>query len=799
MSTLTTVLAMMGVLTLLAQNENSGYDMTMSIDMSSHEADISPTLYGVFFEEINHAGEGGLYGELLGNRSFEDKQMPEGYHVEGDRIIPPVHTNYGTGKPSECSFPWPKAEVPDWQLNLEGEAIATMHTTTSEPHFTSAPTTLKVMVEKKGKSVSLTNAGFWGMGIRLEAQADYRLRMIVKGTSKKPLLISLEDADGKRIGSAKLKLKGNGKWQDEVLAIKADEACSDARLVIAFPEAGNYDFDYISLFPVDTYKQRENGMRRDVALMIDSLHPKFVRWPGGCVVEGITLNNRFEWKKTLGDPASRPGEYDSWGYRNSYGFGYKEFLDFCEDLGAKAMYVCNVGMACTGRTGEVCKEEEVETYIQDALDAIEYAIGDSTTVWGAVRCKAGHPQPYPLEYVEIGNENFGPIYERRYNQFYQAIKARYPQLTLVSDYGFEGNQTAEHFDMVDPHWYVEPERFFHDAYLFDTFDRKKNKYKVYVGEYACNDGVGTGNMLAALSEAAFLTGVERNSDVVRMASYAPLFEHKGDRAWPVNLIWISNEQVVGRSSYYVQKMFAGNVPDYNLKTDISIRPETEHEALTDYDGYISIEPRPADWQMSEDVKYGPGTIVEFKARGNEAYTFYWGKTKQNLEKALALNIGKKSGALSIDRVYWNNAYPYVSQPIDVPSDSTMRHYRLEILRDGIICSIDGREIWHYQTPLVNRRFAVAGFDKTRQEVIIKAVNASDEPCKMHINLTNGKVESTGQTIILKADSNQDENSYDDPFRIYPKETELKGISPSFNYQMAPNSVNILRLKVIEHI
>ena len=776
------LVAMMGVLPLLAQNENHGYDMTMSIDMSSHEADVSPMLYGVFFEEINHAGEGGLYGELLGNRSFEDKQMPEGYRVEGDRIIPPVHTNYGTGKPSECSFPWPKAEVPDWQLIFEGEAIATMHTTTNEPHFTSAPTTLKVKVEKKGKSVTLTNAGFWGMGIRLEAQADYRLRMIVKGTSKKPLLISFEDADGKRIGSADLKLKANGKWQDEVLTIKADEACSNARLVVAFPEAGNYDFDYISLFPVDTYKKRENGMRRDVALMIDSLHPKFVRWPGGCVVEGITLNNRFEWKKTLGDPASRPGEYDSWGYRNSYGFGYKEFLDFCEDLDAKAMYVCNVGMSCTGRTGEVCKEEEVEAYIQDALDAIEYAIGDSTTVWGSVRCKAGHPQPYPLEYVEIGNENFGPIYERRYNQFYKAIKARHPQLTLISDYGFDGNHTAEHLDMVDPHWYVEPERFFRDAYLFDSFDRNKNKYKVYVGEYACNDGVGTGNMLAALSEAAFLTGVERNSDVVRMASYAPLFEHKGDRAC---------------SSYYVQKMFAGNVPDYNLKTDISIRPETEHEALTDYDGYISIEPRPAEWQVADDVKYGPGTIVEFKARGNEAYTLYWGKIKQNLEKALALNIGKKSGELSIDRVYWNNAYPYVSQPIDVPSDSTMHQYRLEILRDGIICSIDGQEMWHYQTPLVNRRFAVAGFDNIRQEVIIKAVNASDEPCKMHIDLTNGKVESTGQTIILKADSNQDENNYENPFKICPKETELKGISPSFNYQMAPNSVNILRLKAVE--
>lgn len=225
-------MAMMGVQTISAQNANDGYDMTMSIDMSSHEADISSTLYGVFFEEINHAGEGGLYGELLGNRSFEDKQMPEGYRVEGERIIPPVHTNYGTGKPSDCSFRWTKADVPDWTID-NGQ----MQTTTTNPHFPSAPTTLKVTANEKG--AKLTNAGFWGMGILLEALADYKLRVIVKSKLKEPLSIQLTNEDGKVIGRQSLKLKGSDSWQDEVLTIKADEACNNARLVIAFPEAGN--------------------------------------------------------------------------------------------------------------------------------------------------------------------------------------------------------------------------------------------------------------------------------------------------------------------------------------------------------------------------------------------------------------------------------------------------------------------------------------------------------------------------------------------------------------------------------
>jgi alpha-L-arabinofuranosidase len=352
-------------------------------------------------------------------------------------------------------------------------------------------------------------------------------------------------------------------------------------LYVIFNGSGTVWIDYISLFPESTYKNRPNGLRRDVAEFLEAMHPAFIRWPGGCIVEGISLINRVEWKKTLGDPADRPGQYDTWGYHNSYGFGYHEYLQFCEDIGAKAMFVCNVGLGCQYRVGDACSEGEVQYYINDVLDAIEYATGDKSTSWGAKRVAAGHPDPFPLQYIEIGNENWGPVYNKRCDMFYKAIKARYPQLTLISNHGLTSDMTGvEKVDMIDPHWYVEPDYFFKNTRIFDTVPRKD--HLIYVGEYACNQKVGGGNMLAALSEAAFITGMERNSDIVRMASYAPLFECRNDRTWPVNLIWYDNLQVVGRSSYYVQKVFAENRPSRNLHSEIHQRGDIPSDSLRQF-------------------------------------------------------------------------------------------------------------------------------------------------------------------------------------------------------------------------
>ena len=217
----------------------------------------------------------------------------------------------------------------------------------------------------------------------------------------------------------------------ERCARNVDSSRARYKLALEFDAPGTIWVDYVSLFPENTFNNRPNGLRRDVADMLVGLRPSFFRWPGGCVVEGITLDNRFEWKKTLGDPAARPGEYSTWGYRCSYGFGYYEMLQFCEDIGAKAMYVCNVGLGCQFRMGDACPENEIAFYMDDCMDAIEYALGDETTEWGARRAADGHPAPFPLQYVEIGNENWGPEYDRRFDMFYKAIKEKYPELILI--------------------------------------------------------------------------------------------------------------------------------------------------------------------------------------------------------------------------------------------------------------------------------------------------------------------------------------------------------------------------------
>lgn len=819
-------------------------DMTLNVDLTSHEADVSPSMYGIFFEEINHAGDGGLYGEMLMNRSFEERALPDGgYTVENGELVSPPVVNHAVGRPTVGRYRWGTDPYPGWEIAKRGAAEAEAELVTEQPNFSTAPTSMKIKVSRLGEGISLVNKGYWG--IALQKGASYRLRMFVRHTGVAGNLdVRLLGQGGNELGKATLALAADGGWHEYTATLAVSDTTTVGRLSIDLPAEGTYHFDYVSLFPTDTYKGRANGMRRDVAEMLEGLHPAFIRWPGGCIVEGITLLNRVEWKKTLGDPAARQGQYDAWGYRNSYGFGYKEFLDFCEDIGAKGMYVCNVGMACQGRSGEVCSDKEAEAYLQDALDAIEYAIGGTDTEWGAVRAKEGHPAPYPLAYVEIGNENSGPVYDRRFNMFYDAIKAKYPQLTLISNHGIGGIGEARRTDMIDPHWYVEPEYFFKNTTIFDQHPR--GNYKVYVGEYACNQGVGGGNMLAALSEAAFITGMERNADLVTMASYAPLLENRNDRGWPTNLIWMSNSQVVGRSSYYVQKTFAENRPDYNLHIEGTVEAE-EIEPFVDYDGYIGMGTwntqtqfrnlkvtdaagntqeadmtDPSQWEVGfgnwaqengvytqtggenrttliwKSGKAGKGSVIEFEANklgGYEGFLFYFGLQDTTLKKGYMLNVGGWGNTSTAIEVVRDNNSSVMSEKVPDKLDENQWHkIRLVITEHGADYYIDGKLILSHQNAPLQRKFYLAGYDEQAGEVVLKVVNASDKPCRTLINLNGGNVESKGRVITLSAASKEEENSFDEPFRIAPQETEYDGFSFSFSYEFVPNSLTVLRVK-----
>lgn len=812
-------------------------EATIRIDLARRGADIPASMYGIFFEEINHAGDGGLYAELIQNRGFEDSSVPEGYTVKGDRIFPPTdRANHLTGaRPHpDLSFRWNPDPIPAWRFEqLEGSG-ASAELTREYPLNEASPTALKVTLPEKGR-ISLSNCGFWGMNI--EKGKGYYLRMNTSNGNRFEgrAILKLVAEDGTELCNRPLAIDPDRTWCEYTGQLTATGSDPHARFVIELEGTGTLLLDYVSLFP-ETFCNRINGLRNDIAQTLEALHPAFVRWPGGCIVEGIDLSNRIEWKKTIGDPKNRPGIYDTWGYRATMGFGYHEFLQFCEDIGAAGMFVCNAGIGCQGRVGDACREEDLDAFIQDALDAIDYALGDGTTEWSRKRVENGHPEPFPLQYVEIGNENWGPVYEKRYDRFYRAIKAKYPRLTLISTLGLSGQHRHERVDMIDPHWYVAPEFFLSSSRLFDQQER--GGYAIYVGEYAVNQQVGGGNLLGALAEAAFLSGMERNSDLVKMASYAPLLENVNDRVWPTNLIWFDSHRVMGRSSYHVQKMYTENRPDYNTATEfeqprsgvqVSGRiglggwnTDNEYRELkvTLPDGRV-IEadmergwtPKGGTWSAADGTlsQEGPGVMrwsiwdspeefsdcsISVKARkksGDEGFILYFGMQG---ETGYVLNIGGWGNQTTAFQRMVGADMPQIPNNI-AQQVETGRWYdiRIDIHGDSFTYSLDGKRMLEARIEQ-SRQYVVSGYDETTGEEVIKFVNATEKPFTAGIELAGAEsVGRIGKAIVLTSGDPSDENSLDNPEKVVPEERVYKGFSDRFTYTFAPWSFTVLRIKV----
>lgn len=824
-------LAMLG-----ACSERAGNELII-IDLKKKGAPIASSMYGIFFEEINNAGDGGLYAELVMNRSFEGLEMPEGYKAEGDQLIPRQVKNHQTGHVDKQTFKWTTEAVPGWSLET-AQSLATMKLTKERCKFPAAPNNLKVQIKSLKDNVFLINRGYWGMN--LIGGDNYLLRTIIRPSDDYKGSISLMLLSEKGELLAKTELNGlrSNEWNDVETTLVPSGSDARARLSIEFNSTGTVWLDYVSLFPEKTFHNRPNGLRIDIAGMLQGLKPSFVRWPGGCVVEGISLDNAFEWKKTLGDPAARPGEYSLWGYRNTYGFGYHEFLQFCEDLGADAMYVCNVGIGCQYRMGDACKDKEVGHYLNDCLDAIEYAIGGEETIWGAKRAADGHPAPFPLKYVEIGNENRGELYDQRFDIFYAAIKEKYPQLVLISNHGINGTGKIKTTDMVDPHWYVSPDFFFGNTKIFDSLER--GKYTVYVGEYAVNSGVGNGNMMAALSEAAFITGMERNGDLVIMASYAPLLENRNNRCWPVNLIWLDTDKVLGRSSYYVQKMTANHKPDFNLalnKTMAESKPanipagaigfgtwatkaEFKEIRVTSAKKHFKLDAnncatKRGNWlyrdgvlsqtSMEQATRYivdgfaGDDFVLEFKGRkieGKEGFFVHFA-SRNNHSDGFAFNLGGWDNTTTavqnvVSASTASQLGPTVSQTLE---RGRWYHVKLIVSPEKAELYVDGAFILGYRHNSTPLQFYAAGYDAANEEVILKVVNADSISYSAQIVLDNAfRVDKTGKIITLKAKSGLDENSFEEPEKIYPHEFMYKNFGKKFNYQFLPYSYTIMRMK-----
>lgn len=506
----------------------------ITIQADQPGAKINPAMWGVFFEDINFGADGGLYAELVKNRSFEFPEALMGWKVSDQ-----------TKASIQSEKPFSEAQ----------------------PHFI-----------RLSSAAGIVNEGFRGMGVRNDETYNFSTQArVVEG---KPVLrIDLIGAGGQSIGSAEIKRFGSD-WKQHTAKLRPSMTEPKAQLQVTV-EGGTLDLDMISLFPKKTWKNRPNGLRADMVQILADLKPGFLRFPGGCIVEGRVLTNRYEWKNTIGDVEDRKLIMNRWNvefanrgrgakdYYQSFGLGFFEYFQLCEDIGAQPLPILNCGMACQYNSGELVPLDQLDPYIQDALDLIEFANGSPKSKWGSVRAAMGHPKPFNMKLLGVGNEQWGQQYVDRYALFAKVLKAKHPEIELVAAAG--PDPSGERFDflwaklrelnadIVDEHFYRPPDWFFSNVNRYDKYDRSGPK--VFAGEYASHVRSRANNLEAAISEAAVMTGFERNADIVRMAAYAPLFAHIDAWQWNPDLIWVDNLRVMGTPSYYVQQLFSRNRGD----------------------------------------------------------------------------------------------------------------------------------------------------------------------------------------------------------------------------------------------
>jgi alpha-L-arabinofuranosidase len=754
-------------------------------------------LYGIFFEEINCAGDGGLYAELVRNRSFEDADKPE-----------------------------------HWSLVTSGSAKGEMAIDTQRPMSPENPRSLRLKIAEVGDGrVGVANAGFWG--IALGKDAVYELSFFARCGDgfKGPLVVTLESADGKTTYARRQVGPLTAEWQSFHMPLVSSASDPAAKLVISAAQAGTVWLDMVSLFPKDTWKGRLNGLRPDLAQMLADLRPAFVRFPGGCWVEGDTLEFAQRWKKTIGDVANRRNQWNIWHYFSTNGLGYHEYLQMCEDLKAEPLFVINCGMSHK----EVVPLDKMGEWVQDALDAIEYANGPVDSKWGSLRAKAGHPAPFNLKYLEIGNENGGPAYQERYALFYDAIKARYPQITLIADVRTSKRPT----EILDEHYYSSPEFFISHAHKYDTYDRKGPK--IYVGEYAVTAGAGQGNLRAAVGEAAFMTGMERNSDVVVMASYAPLLANVNHKRWNPDLINFDSSRVFGTPAYHVQKMFSVNRPDVVLPVTLEFAapaaPPQRHGAVglgtwntqaefkdvrvtqgektllaSDFaKDSAGWKPGSGDWKVQDGaLRQSAGGDDRRITTGDPAWSDYTYSLK-------ARKLGGAEGFLIMFHVQnhdhwvwwnlggWGNSRHALERCEGGKSIlgnevrgriETGRWYdiRIELKGQEIRCYLDGKLLHDVEYAQIKPLYAVAGRANSSSEIVLKVVNVSQAACETQIELKGaGRIQPAGQAIVLTSAKPNDENTLAEPTKVAPVARAIENVGPSFRQTFPPNSVTVLRL------
>jgi len=789
-----------------------GAAVKIDIDCNKPAAPLSQHLYGLFFEDINFAADGGLYAELVQNRSFE-------YY--------PVRGNDPMGKRYHALYAWTKVERGGAECELAVE-----HTSPLNGNNTNY---LKIQITQPGAAAGVFNAGF--DGIRLDAGHSYDMSVyarISEWSGSQSIQVALELADGTICAQSEFHDIGAG-WQKFEAKLTSSRTADNARLLVTTAGKGNLYLDMVSLFPQDTFNGRKNGMRKDLGQALEELNPKFLRFPGGCIAHGDGLANIYRWKDTVGDVAERKPNWNRWGYHQTYGLGYFEYFLLSEDIGATPLPVIPVGVSCGFTPPQECVPmDQLGPWIQDALDLIEFANGPVTTKWGGLRAKMGHPEPFNLEFVALGNEpHDNALFRDRFPLFAKAIREAHPEIKIIGTSGLGPEipiydlMTKEKVYSSDEHYYMSPQWFIANQNRFDKFDRSKPK--IFVGEYASQ-----GNTLFnALAEAVYLTGIERNGDIVDMACYAPLFANVNHTQWKTDLIYFDNRNLVKTPNYYVQQLFAQNKGDVYLANTVkrigSEKPATVSGGVGVGTWKTAIEVEdvrvngrkldPSKWKVSTgDFRMKDGRYVQSNTTSEPAISF---STEKFNDDAVTYTLRARKtggdegflvvfGASDSRHSYWWNIGGWGNTrhaiQLDEEGERTIlveKRGRIEskewydikvaLTAGRIKCYLNGQLIHDYS---ISQPFISISptLDKVSGEVIVKLVNPTAKSVDATINL-NGveKVQPEAKLIVLSGQKT-DENSLSNPDHVKPATKSIK-VGKSFNYTLPPMSVQAIRGKV----
>ncbi|MFC6066916.1 alpha-L-arabinofuranosidase C-terminal domain-containing protein [Streptomyces ochraceiscleroticus] len=794
-------------------------DYTLNVDPAHQGPAIDDTLYGVFFEDINRAADGGLYAEQVQNRSFE-------YDRADNASYTPLTSWDTTGSA--------KVVNDDGRLNARNRNYLSVD----------------------GGS-SVTNSGYGtGIAVRKGERYDFSVWARTGEAAGAPLTLTLRDSSGELAAARRVTARGG--WAKYTATFTASRTSATGRLTVA--SGAPVALDMISLFPRDTYKGRANGMRKDLAEKIAALDPGFVRFPGGCLVNtgshegydeasGYQRRRSYQWKDTIGPVEERATNANFWGYNQSYGLGYYEYFQFAEDIGAMPLPVVPALVTGCGENKVTDDPALLKRHVQDTLDLIEFANGPVTSEWGRKRAAMGHPKPFHLTHLEVGNEeNLPDAFFARFKEFRAAIEAKYPDVTVISNSGpddsgtifdraWQLNRDAK-VDMVDEHYYNSPQWFLENNERYDSYDR--NGPKVFLGEYASQDN-RFGN---ALSEAAYMTGLERNADVVKLASYAPLLARTDSVQWRPDMIWFDGQRSWGSANYEVQKLFMNNagdrvVPSTASGTPATTAPITGAIGLSTWAtsaAYDDVTVTGADGKtlLSDDFSNGDGKWTKAAGRGTwqvedgayvqsdaaaentlvtagdpgwQNYDLHVKATKKSGKEGFMVAFGVKDTG---NHYWWNlggwgntrsavekttgGAKQTMAGTEDGTKIETGRSYDLKVQVRGrqVTLYLDGKKWGSFTDDAKAEPFRqVVTEDKKTGELIVKVVNAQDAAARTRIDLGT-KVASTARLTTLQGDPDAVNTADAQP--IAPRQSTLRGIGRQFTHTFPAHSVTFLRIK-----